>query len=113
MKIRGNMILWSILHIIAGLLIWFIFKLTGLDYIWVLAIVLTPLFVYKIWFQKTHKYDEREIALMTKVFSQAGITIVVVLWAIHEHITGSFVPFLWGFYLFARGAFGLYYFTTK
>ena len=113
MKLKGNYVFWSSLHILAGIMVFALGMLTGIEYYIILAIFLLPLVGYKLWFEKSYKPDERETQILAKVYAHSGSSTVFLLYCAHNLIMGNFEVVLWGLYLFLRGAFGLYYFTRS
>lgn len=109
-KVRGNYILWSAVHLTSGILMALLGYLTSWDYVFVLGIAMLPLAVFHVWFTKGSKPDEREIGLLYKVHANAGFITVFLISAFHESFSNHIAVALWSIFIISRGAFGLYYF---
>ncbi|MCD6588316.1 MAG: hypothetical protein J7K88_07180 [Candidatus Fermentibacteraceae bacterium] len=109
-KIRGNYLWWSAVHLADGILLALFGYLTSWDYVFVLVITILPLAVFHTWFNKGSSPDEREIGLLLKVHAAAGSVTVVLISSFHELLSNHIVVALWSIFILSRGAFGLYYF---
>lgn len=108
-KVKGNYIWWSAVHLAAGILIALLGFLSSWDYVFVLLPIL-PLAVFHIWFKKGSKPDEREMRLLYKVHAWAGFVTVYIVSFSHESYSNHIAVALWSIFIISRGAFGLYYF---
>ncbi len=117
MKIRGNYIWWSAVHLACGILLALLGYLTSWDYVFILGITILPLAVFHIWFTKGSSPDEREKGLLYKVHAGAGsVTVIlmsnILITSAHESLSNHIhiAVALWSIFIISRGAFGLYYF---
>ncbi len=83
-KIRGNYLWWSAVHLAGGILIALLSYLTSWDYVYVLVITILQLAVFHRWFMYGSKPDEREIGLLYKVHASAGSLTVILISSGHE-----------------------------
>ena len=109
-KIKGNYIWWSAVHLAGGILMALLGYLTSWDYVFVLVITILPLAVFKMWFEKGSKPDERETGLLLKVHAWAGFVTVFLISGFHKSFSNDIAVALWSIFIISRGAFGLYYF---
>lgn len=109
-KIRGNYLWWSAVHLAGGILIALLSYLTSWDYVFVLGITILPLAVFHLWFNKRSNPDEREIGLLYKVHAGAGSLTVILISSGHELFSNYIAVALWSIFIISRGTFGLYYF---
>ncbi|MCD4776721.1 MAG: hypothetical protein K8S15_11815 [Candidatus Aegiribacteria sp.] len=115
-SIKGNYILWSAVHLTAGILFTVLSIFWKVEIAFILVVCLLPLAVFNVWFNQGHKTDEREKYLLLKVFSRSGSFTLVFL--TYVFMSGkadiNYVLYaLWSFALILRGGFGLYYFIRE
>jgi membrane protein implicated in regulation of membrane protease activity len=112
-RIKGNYIWWSIAHISAGILIALLRYLWVNELVTILLIALLPLVLFREWFRRGHKPDEREQQLLLKVLSYSGATALVIVTALNENLNSHWVYAIWSITLITRGGFGLFYFSRE
>ena len=122
--IKGNYILWSVLHLVFGILFaalslfWDTDLLVKGHYIYILGISALPALIFIFFFNKSHKPDEREEHLERKVASYSWSTIFIVLMGMYGRMhkcnpTPDWIIALVCVALISKGGFGLYYFIRE
>lgn len=123
-SIKGNYILWSVLHLIFGILFaalslfWDINLLVKGHYLYILGISALPALIFIFLFNKGHKPDEREEHLERKVASYSWRAILIVLFGMYGLLrkydpTADWIIALVCVALISKGGFGLYFFIRE
>ena len=110
-KFKGNFIWWSIVNIASGILVAILgWLLSDIDSAFVLAIALVPFGIFKFWFKKGIKPDERESQLLNKVYAESGLILLMAAWMLSARHFPFGVYAIFSVVFISRGGYGLYYF---
>ncbi len=123
-SIKGNYILWSVVHLGAGILFtalnlfWDTNLLVKGHYIYILAISMLPAFIFVMYFYTGYKPDEREEYLERKVASYSWSAVFFVLMGMYGRMqkcdpTSGWIIALVCVTLISKGGFGLYFFIRE
>ncbi len=110
-KIKGNYVWWSTVNIATGILIAILgWLLPHIHSASLIAIVLLPLGIFKFWFSRGIKPDERESQLLNKVYAESGVILLFAAW----FFSAKYFPFgvyaIFSVFCISQGGYGLYYF---
>jgi hypothetical protein len=110
-KIEGNYVGWSAVNIATGILIAILgWLLPDIESAYVLAIGLIPLGIFKFFFARELKPDERERQLLNKVYAESGMILFIAAWFLSLRNFPLGVYAIFSVVLISRGGYGLYYF---
>ena len=113
-SIKGNYIWWSAANLAAGILIGILgWLFTNVESVYLLAIALIPFVIFKFWFTRGRKPDERESQLLNKVFAESGMILFMAAWILSEKHFPFGACAIFSVALISRGGFGLYYFIRE
>ncbi|MCK5130909.1 MAG: hypothetical protein KAR40_02005 [Candidatus Sabulitectum sp.] len=110
-KVRGNYIWWWAANLATGILITILgWLLPDIESPFVLGIALIPFGVFKFWYKRGLKPDERERQLLNKVYAESGLVLLIAAW----FFSANYFPFgvysIFSVAFVSRGGYGLYYF---
>lgn len=110
-NVKGNYIWWWAANIVTGILIAILgWLLPDIEPPFVLGIALVPFGVFKFWFKRGLKPDERESQLLNKVYAESGIILLMAAWFFSARYFPFGVYAIFSVALVSRGGYGLYYF---
>lgn len=110
-KIKGNYIWWWAANLATGILIAILgWLLPDIESPFVLGIALIPFGVFKFWYKRGLKPDERERQLLNKVYAESGIILLMAAWFFSARYFPFGVYAIFSVAFVSRGGYGLYYF---
>ncbi len=124
-SIKGNYIVWSAVHLAAGILFlalslfWDTDLLVEGHYIYILWVSMLPVLIFVLYFNRGHKPDEREGYILRKVASYSWTAMYMALGGLLVRMSGGrnptadWIVALWCVALISKGGFGLYFFIRE